>query len=493
MERDMGKITGFLEFHREKPPRRPVRERLKDWREFEGTFDAAKVKEQGGRCMDCGIPFCHTGCPLGNVIPDWNDFVWRDRWTQAAQRLHSTNNFPEMTGRVCPAPCEEACTLNIDREPVTIKMIERQIGDWVYEHGGLQPLIAARKTGKTVAVVGSGPAGLACAQQLARAGHSPTVFERDDRIGGLLRYGIQHFKMEKHYIDARIEQMRAEGVTFKPGVDVGKDIAMAQLREQFDAIVLAGGATQARDLPVPGRELKGVHYAMEFLTQQNRVCEGDMVPNQISAKDKHVVILGGGDTGSDCLGTSNRQGARSVHQIELMPQPPDERTPDMPWPYWPMIMRTSSSHEEGVVREFSISTTHFSGDAQGNVEKLHAVKLEWRKGDNGRPKMERVPGSEFTLDVDLVLLAMGFTGPEKGPLLDDLGVKLTDRSNVAADANYATNVPGVYTCGDMRRGQSLVVWAIWEGRECARGVDAYLSGHTDLLATPQINPLVLDP
>jgi glutamate synthase (NADPH/NADH) small chain len=493
MERPMGKVTGFLEFHREKPPRRPVRERLKDWREFEGVLDAEKVRDQGARCMDCGIPYCHTGCPLGNVIPDWNDFVYRDRWQQASVRLHSTNNFPEMTGRVCPAPCEEACTLNIDNAPVTIKQIERQIGDFAMQNGGLAPRIAPKKTGKKVAVVGSGPAGMACAQQLARAGHGVTLFERDDRIGGLLRYGIPHFKMEKHYIDARMEQMRAEGVTFKPSTNVGVDVTAEQLRKQFDAIVLAGGATSPRDLPVPGRELRGVHFAMEFLTQQNRVCEGDSVPDQISARGKRVVILGGGDTGSDCLGTSNRHGAESVHQIELMPQPPDGRTPDMPWPYWPMILRTSSSHEEGVVREFSISTTHFSGDAAGNVKKLHGVKLQWVPGDNGRPKMERVPGSEFTLDVDLVLLAMGFTGPEKGKLVTDLGVEFTDRGNVKADDKYATNVKGVFTAGDMRRGQSLVVWAIWEGRECARGVDAYLTGHTDLLATPNTNPLSLDP
>jgi glutamate synthase (NADPH/NADH) small chain len=489
----MAKITGFLEFHREKPPRRSVRERLKDWREFEGVFNKEKVAEQGARCMDCGIPFCHTGCPLGNVIPDWNDFVYRDRWPQAATRLHSTNNFPEMTGRVCPAPCEEACTLNIEGEPVMIKLIERQIGDWGMQNGFLQPLIAAHKTGKTVAVVGSGPAGLACAQQLARAGHAVTVFERDDRIGGLLRYGIPHFKMEKHYIDARMKQMGAEGVTFRPNTNIGVNYPVAKLQKEFDAIVLSGGATAPRDLPVPGRELRGIHFAMDFLTQQNRVNEGDIVKAQLTAKGKHVVILGGGDTGSDCLGTSNRQGAASVHQIELMAQPPDGRTPDMPWPYWPMIMRTSSSHEEGVVREFSISTTGFSGDAEGNVKQLHGVRLEWVKDAQGRQKMERIAGSEFTLDADLVLLAMGFVGPEKGALLSGLGVELTERGNVKASGHYATNAKGVFSCGDMRRGQSLVVWAIWEGRECARGVDAFLTGHTDLMATPQINPLALDP
>jgi glutamate synthase (NADPH) small chain len=488
----MGKITGFLEFHREKPARRPVRERLKDWKEFEGTFAGQQIREQAGRCMDCGIPFCHTGCPLGNVIPDWNDFVWRDRWDQAAVRLHATNNFPEMTGRVCPAPCEEACTLNIDKEPVTIKQVERQIADIALANGHLRPIVAARKTGKRVAVVGSGPAGLACAQQLARAGHSPTVFERDDRIGGLLRYGIPHFKMEKHYIDARMEQMKAEGVTFKPSTNVGVDVTIDVLRKEFDAVVLAGGATQARDLKVPGRELKGVHFAMEFLTQQNKVCEGDRVPNQITAKGKHVIILGGGDTGSDCLGTSNRHGARSVHQFELLPEPPADRPGDQPWPYWPMILRTSSSHEEGVVRDYSINTLRFSGDDAGNVKKLHGVRLRWvPDGDSGRQKMEPVPGSEFELDADLVLLAMGFVGPEKGPLLGDLGVKLTERGNVEADDSYATSVKGVFSCGDMRRGQSLVVWAIWEGRECARGVDAYLMGQSDLLESPNRSALSL--
>jgi glutamate synthase (NADPH/NADH) small chain len=489
----MGKITGFLEFHREKPPRRAVRERLKDWSEFEGTLDPEKIREQGGRCMDCGIPYCHTGCPLGNSIPDWNDFVWRERWPQAAVRLHSTNNFPEVTGRICPAPCEEACTLNIEHEPVTIKLIERQIADYALDHGLLQPQIAPHKSGKKIAIIGSGPAGLACAQQLARAGHSPTVLERDDRIGGLLRYGIPQFKMEKHYIDNRMEQMRAEGVTFQASANVGVSYPVEQLQKEFDAIVLAGGATQARDLPVPGRELNGVHFAMEFLTQQNRVCEGDKVARQISAKGKHVVILGGGDTGSDCLGTSNRQGARSVHQFELLPRPPDEPTADMPWPYWPMIMRSSSSHEEGVVRDFSINTVRFSGDAKGNVSKLHGVRLQWKLDERGQRRMEPVPNSEFELDAGLVLLAMGFVGPEKSPLLSGLGVELTERGNVKVDASYMTGTPGVFSCGDMRRGQSLVVWAIWEGRECARGVDAFLRGHSDLLASPNANPLILDP
>jgi glutamate synthase (NADPH/NADH) small chain len=485
----MGKITGFLEFHRKKPERRPVRLRLKDWREFEGVFDAEEVAKQGARCMDCGIPFCHSGCPLGNLIPDWNDFVFRDRWKQASARLHSTNNFPEMTGRICPAPCEEACTLNIRNEPVTIKQIERQIGDWALHNGGLEPRIAAHKTGKKVAIVGSGPAGLACAQQLARAGHSPTVFERDDRIGGLLRYGIPHFKMEKHYIDRRIQQMEAEGVVFRTNINVGVNYPLDRLKREFQAVVLSGGATLPRDLPVPGRDLDGVHFAMEFLTQQNRVNEGDRLSEQISAKGKHVVILGGGDTGSDCLGTSNRHGAKSVHQFELMPKPPDARTPDMPWPFWPMILRTSSSHEEGVQRDYSINTVRFSGNAEGRVEKLHGVRLEWVKDPSGRQQMKPMEGSEFELPADLVLLAMGFTGPEKGPMLSGLGVELTDRGNVKVGGNFATNVAGVFSCGDMRRGQSLVVWAIWEGRECAIGVDAYLTGHSNLLASPNVNPL----
>lgn len=479
----MGKITGFLEFRRELPPRRPVRERLRDWRELEGKHPEERLQVQAARCMDCGIPFCHKGCPLGNIIPDWNDLVYRGRWREAVDRLHSTNNFPDFTGRVCPAPCEEACVLNINDDPVTIKQVEKQIIDHAFKEGWVVPLVPARRTGKRVAVVGSGPAGLACAQQLARAGHDVTVFERADRIGGLLRYGIPDFKLEKHHIDRRLAQMEAEGVTFRTGVDVGVDISYQELRKQFHAVVLAGGATQARDLPIPGRELKGIHLAMEFLPQANRRVAGDEVPNQISAKGKRVVILGGGDTGSDCLGTSNRQGAIAVYQFELLPQPPETRTDDVaPWPYWPMILRTSSSHEEGVIRDWSIQTKRFSGDEEGRVKKLHAVRLEWVR-ENGRMVMREVPGSEFTLDVDLVLLALGFVGPEKY-LIEQVGVALTERGTVAVDENYMTSVPGVFSCGDMRRGQSLVVWAIWEGRECARGVDAYLMGHTDLKASP---------
>ncbi|HSP97828.1 MAG TPA: glutamate synthase subunit beta [Candidatus Dormibacteraeota bacterium] len=481
----MGKITGFLEIDRALPARRPVAERLKDWREVEGKFDDAALQAQGARCMDCGIPFCHKGCPLGNLIPDWNDLIYRGRWRAAIDRLHSTNNFPEFTGRICPAPCEEACVLTINDNPVTIKQIEKQTADHALKAGWVVPQAPAQRTGKQVAIIGSGPAGLACAQQLGRAGHLVTVFERADRIGGLLRYGIPDFKMEKHLIDARMRQMEAEGVTFKAGVNVGVDVTTEQLKRDFDAIVLATGATKPRDLPVPGRELDGIHFAMDFLPQQNKVVAGDRVPNQLTATGKHVVILGGGDTGSDCLGTSNRHGALSVHQFELLPQPPDARTADMPWPYWPMILRTSSSHEEGVIRDWSINTKRFIG-ANGKVTELEAVRLEWATGDNGRPQMKEIAGSEFRLKADLVLLALGFLGPEHYGPVTDLGLKTDERSNVAVDERYMASEPGVFACGDSRRGQSLVVWAIWEGRECARGVDQFLMGHTDLPASPML-------
>jgi glutamate synthase (NADPH/NADH) small chain len=434
--------------------------------------------------MDCGIPFCHKGCPLGNIIPDWNDLVYRGRWRDAIERLHSTNNFPEFTGRICPAPCEEACVLNINDDPVTIKNIEHNIIDHAFTEGWVTPQRPERRTGKTVAVVGSGPAGMACAQQLARAGHAVTLFERDDRIGGLLRYGIPDFKMEKHHIDRRMEQMAAEGVTFRTSVDVGVDVTGEQLGRDFDAVVLSNGATKPRDLPVPGRDLPGVHFAMDFLPQQNKVNAGDRVPGQILATGKRVVILGGGDTGSDCLGTSNRHGAKSVHQFELLPEPPKDRPP-LSWPNWPMILRTSSSHEEGVTRDWSINTKAFLGNAKGRLRAIQAVRLEWVH-DNGRPVMKEVPGSEFELPCELVLLALGFLGPETDTIISQLGCALTERGNVQAGPDYQTTTPGVFACGDARRGQSLVVWAIWEGRECARGVDAYLMGHTWLPASPEV-------
>jgi glutamate synthase (NADPH) small chain len=480
----MGKITGFLEFEREAPHKEPVPSRLKHWREFEEKLPEEQLRIQGARCMDCGIPFCHKGCPLGNIIPDWNDLVYRNRWKDAIERLHSTNNFPEFTGRICPAPCEEACVLNINDDPVTIKTIEKSIIDYAFKEGWVTPQLPERKTGKKVAVVGSGPAGMACAQQLARAGHDVTLFERDDRIGGLLRYGIPDFKMEKHLIDRRMQQMAAEGVTFKTGVHVGVTVKADELRRQFDAVALSGGATKPRDLPVPGRELRGIHFAMEFLPQQNKVVAGDTVRNQILATGKRVVILGGGDTGSDCLGTSNRHGALSVHNFELLPEPPKDRPPHA-WPNWPMILRTSSSHEEGVVRDFSISTKAFLDDGNGNVRALRGVRLEWAT-DNGRPAMKEIAGSEFELPCELVLLALGFLGPEPDTMIAQLGCELTDRGNVKVGDDYQTTVPGVFSCGDMRRGQSLVVWAIWEGRECARGVDAYLMGETSLESSPEL-------
>ncbi len=480
----MGKLRGFLEYERKDPKRLPVVERLRHWHEFESKLDEAELARQGARCMDCGIPFCHKGCPLGNIIPDWNHYTYVGKYDAAIDRLHSTNNFPEFTGRVCPAPCEEACVLNINDDPVAIKQIEKQTADRAWAAGAVKPEPPAHKTGKSVAVVGSGPAGMAAAQQLARAGHDVTLYERADRIGGLLRYGIPDFKMEKYLIDQRMTQMREEGVVFETGVNVGVDITAAQLRKRYDAIVLAGGATQARELPIEGRGLQGIHLAMEFLTQQNQLVAGDRVRDQIKATGKHVIILGGGDTGSDCLGTSHRQGAKAVAQFELLPEPPVEVDKDLVWPNWPIRLRTSSSQEEGGLRDYAILTKRFSGDQHGNVKKLHAVRVRWEPGADGRMKMVEAPGSEFEVQAELVLLAMGFTGPERGPLITDLGLDLDERSNVKADASYETSVPGVFACGDLRRGQSLVVWAIWEGREAARGVDAYLRGHTDLPASP---------
>jgi glutamate synthase (NADPH) small chain len=480
----MGKITGFIEIKRETPPRRPVRERVNDWREYELKMPDDKLVEQGARCMDCGIPFCHRGCPLGNIIPDWNDLVYRGRWREAIDRLHWTNNFPEFTGRVCPAPCEEACVLNINNDPVTIKLIEKSIIDHAWAQGFVTPQPNPRKTGKRVAVVGSGPSGMACAQQLARAGHSVTLYERADRVGGLLRYGIPDFKLEKSQVERRVEQMKAEGVEVVTNCRVGFDIHADELRAKHDAIVLTIGATKPRDLPVPGRELKGIHFAMEFLPQQNKRNAGDTVAPEgaITADGKRVVILGGGDTGSDCLGTSNRQSASIVYQYELLPMPPEKRTAGMPWPDWPMILRTSTSHEEGVNRDWSINTKYFSGD-NGVVKKLHGVRLNWKQ-EGGRMLMEEVPGSEFELECDLVLLALGFLGPEPDGIVGELGLKLDQRGNIACD-NYHSSEPGVFAAGDARRGQSLVVWAIWEGRECARAVDTYLMGESFLPASPE--------
>jgi glutamate synthase (NADPH) small chain len=468
----MGKDTGFMEYTRELPQRRPVTERINDWFEIYLHLPEDNLRAQGARCMDCGVPFCHTGCPLNNIIPDWNDLVYRGRWKEAIRVLHSTNNFPEFTGRICPAPCEEACVLSIIEPAVTIKQIEKTIVDRGFEEGWIRPEPPPTRTGKRVAVVGSGPAGLAAGQQLARAGHWVTVFEKSNRIGGLLRYGIPNFKMEKHLIDRRLAQMSAEGVEFLPNSHVGHNVPVEDLRKDFDAILLCGGAEQSRDLPVPGRELKGIHFAMEYLPQQNKVCEGDIVPQQILGTGKRVVIIGGGDTGADCLGTTHRQKPLSVHQFELLPMPPTERSPLTPWPMWPMQLRIEGAHEEGGIREWSVATTKFTGDENGNVKQLHGIRV------GPPPKFEPVPGTEFQMDVDLVLLAMGFLGPVRNGMLEQLGVKLDARGNVAADANYMSSVPGVFAAGDMRRGQSLVVWAIAEGRKAARGVDQYLMGET---------------
>jgi glutamate synthase (NADPH) small chain len=472
----MGKVTGFMEYTRELPQRRPPAERVRDWFEIYHPFPEPSLRAQAARCMDCGVPFCHTGCPLTNLIPDWNDMVYRGRWREAVRQLHSTNNFPEFTGRICPAPCETACVLGINEPAVTIKQIEKTIVDRAFEAGFIQPEAPSRRTGKRVAVVGSGPAGLAAAQQLARAGHDVTVFEKNDRIGGLLRYGIPNFKMEKHLIDRRLEQMRAEGVKFQTNAHVGQNVSVEELRREFAALLLAGGSEQPRNLNVPGRELKGIHFAMEFLPQQNRRCEGDTVPDSeaILATGKRVVIIGGGDTGADCLGTSHRQGALSVTQFELLPKPPDTRSPSTPWPLWPMQLRVESSHEEGGVRNWSVSTVEFSGDADGRVRQLHAVRV------GPAPRFEPIPHSRFTLDADLVLLAMGFLGPVRNGMVDQLGVEIDKRGNIATGANYMSSVAGVFAAGDMRRGQSLVVWAIAEGRKAARAIDVYLMGESKL-------------
>ena len=485
----MGKITGFLEHERLEEPHEPVEARKKHYREFYLRLSDEAAAVQGARCMDCGIPFCISGCPVNNIIPDWNDLVYRQDWKAAIEVLHSTNNFPEFTGRICPAPCEEACVLRINADPVGIKSIEHAIIDKAWEEGWVQPQLAAHKTGKKVAIVGSGGAGLACAQQLARAGHAVTVFEKSDRIGGLLRYGIPDFKLEKAVIDRRLEQLRAEGVKFRAGVFVGvqrpgsvipndahQNIAPQKLLAEFDAIVLAGGAEQPRDLPIPGRGLDGVHFAMEFLPLQNKRVAGDAGIRDLSAAGKHVVIIGGGDTGSDCVGTSNRHGASSITQFELLPMPPDvERNPV--WPYWPTRLRTSSSHEEGVNRDWSIATKEFLGK-NGKVEALRAVRLEWKDG-----KPHEVPGSAFEMPAELVLLAMGFVSPLQS-LLEEFGVQRDERGNARAPTEgpgaYATSVPKVFAAGDMRRGQSLVVWAIREGRQCARAVDEFLMGFSEL-------------
>ncbi len=466
----MGKATGFLEYSRELPARRAVIERVNDWFEIYQEFPHAKLQQQGARCMDCGVPFCHTGCPVNNNIPNWNDLVYRGRWREAVRRLHATNNFPEFTGRICPAPCEAACVLGINEPPVTIKNIEKEIIERAFDEGWIQPEPPAFETDKHLAVIGSGPAGLAAAQQLRRAGHAVTVYEKADRIGGLLSYGIPNFKLEKHVVERRLAQVEAEGVRFVTGAHVGVNVEVEKLRREHDAIILAGGAEQARDLQVPGRELKGIHFAMEYLPQQNRRNLGLPIEGEeILATGKHVVIIGGGDTGADCLGTAHRQHAKSVRQFELLPMPPEQRSPQTPWPLWPLQLRTESAHEEGGDREWSVATTKFVGDGDGHVRHLHAVRI------GPPPAFQPIAGTEFTVEADLVLLAMGFTGPVRNGLVEQLGVALDARGNVQTDAHAMTSIPGVFAAGDMRRGQSLVVWAIAEGRKTASAVHAYLS------------------
>ncbi len=478
----MPDVRGFLKHpKRETAQRRPVELRLRDWKEVYEDFSHDSLREQASRCMDCGIPFCHNGCPLGNLIPEWNDLVRNGRWRDAIERLHATNNFPEFTGRLCPAPCEGSCVLGINQDPVTIKQVEVEIIDNAFDEGWVVPLPPDKPTGKTVAVVGSGPAGLAAAQQLTRAGHAVTVFEREDRIGGLLRYGIPEFKMEKRHIDRRLEQMRAEGTRFRAGVNAGVDITAEELRSQFDAVLLAGGATAWRDLPIPGRDLDGIHQAMEFLPWANRVQQGDPVTDDdglppLHARGKKVIIIGGGDTGADCLGTVHRQGCQSVHQFEIMPRPPESRADSTPWPVYPLMLRVSSAHEEGGERVYSVNTEEFVG-RDGKVTGLRGHEVKMAGG-----RFEKLEGTDFELAADLVLLAMGFVGPEREGLLNDLNVGITDRGNVARDANFATSVPGTFVAGDMGRGQSLIVWAIAEGRAAAAGVDRYLMGQTALPA-----------
>ena len=478
----MGKPTGFMEIARHEPDYLPVAERIHFYKEFTLPLADSELRQQGARCMDCGIPFCQSGCPVNNIIPDWNDLVYNNRWREALDVLHSTNNFPEFTGRICPAPCEASCVLNISNDPVAIKTIEHAIIEKGWSEGWVAPQIAAKKSGKRVAVVGSGPAGLACAQQLARAGHAVVLFEKNDRIGGLLRYGIPDFKMEKHLIDRRMQQMQAEGVEFRTGQHIGANVPAKQLLAEFDAVVLSAGAEQPRDLKVPGRDLTGVYFALTFLEQQNRRVAGETVPADVSltATGKHVVVIGGGDTGSDCVGTSIRQGAASVTQFELMPRPPEKENKPLTWPDWPMKLRTSSSQEEGCARDWSVATKSFSG-TQEKVTTLHAIRLEWQKDANGAWKMNEIPGSEFDLKADLVLLAMGYLHPVQQGMLQDLGVALDPRGNARADTErYQTSTSKVFAAGDTRRGQSLVVWAIREGRQAARAVDEFLMGSSDL-------------
>jgi len=478
----MGKTTGFMEISRQDRRYAPASDRIYHYNEFVLPLEENDVSRQGARCMDCGIPYCHNGCPINNIIPDWNDLVYQHKWREALAVLHSTNNFPEFTGRICPAPCEAACTLNLTDEPVTIKTIECSIIDKAWEEGWIEPQVPAHRTGKRVAIVGSGPSGLACAQQLARAGHDVVVYEKANRIGGLLRYGIPNFKMEKRLIDRRMAQMQAEGVTFRPNSYIGVDMPAKQLLEKYDAVVLTGGSEKPRDLPVPGRELKGVHFAMTFLTQQTKRVLGDNIPEEmvISAKDKHVVVIGGGDTGSDCIGTSIRQGAASVAQIEILPKPPEKENKEMTWPNWPNKLRTSSSQEEGCERDWSVATKSCEGE-NGQVKKLNLGRVDWQKDEKGGWQMSEIPGSEFELKADLVLLAMGFLHPVHEGMLNELGVALDKRGNIQADTNnYQTSIDKVFAAGDMRRGQSLVVWAIREGRQAARAVDEYLMGFSEL-------------